>query len=79
VRTIAIDTQYLNATGIPLTPAATTEERFALAAGGSRLEYTLTVADPGTLTAPLTVESYRVWRPGTTVQPYGCTPEVPAP
>jgi hypothetical protein len=50
-------------------------ERFALAPDGSRLDYTLTITDPGTFTAPVTMESYRVWRPGATIERYACTPE----
>jgi hypothetical protein len=74
VHTIAIETEYLNATGIPLTAGVMTDERFSVAPDGSRLDYTLTITDPGTFTAPVTVESYRVWRPGETIERYDCTP-----
>jgi hypothetical protein len=72
VRTIAISARYLNATGIPLSPSVTTDERFSLAPDGSRLEYTLTITDPDTFTEPLTLEKYWVWRPGAELKPYDC-------
>jgi hypothetical protein len=73
VHTTAISAPYLNSTGIPLTSAVTTDERFAVSSDGSRLNYTLTVTDPGTFTAPLTLEKYWIWRPGVTLESYGCT------
>jgi hypothetical protein len=78
VHTTAINARYLNATGIPLTAAVTTDERFVVSSDGSRLNYTLTVTDPGTFTAPLTVEHYWIWRPGVTLQGYDCVPETAA-
>jgi hypothetical protein len=72
VRTIAISARYLNATGIPLSPNVTTDERFSLAADGSRLDYTLTITDPDTFTEPLTVQRYWIWRPGAELKPYDC-------
>lgn len=77
VRTSAIAARYLNARGIPLTAAVSTDERFSLAPDGSRLDYTLTITDPGTFTEPVTVESYRVWRPEITIEPYDCSRERP--
>jgi hypothetical protein len=75
VRTIAINARYLNATGIPLSPKVTTDERFSLAPDGSRLDYTLTITDPDTFTEPLTVERYWIWRPGAALKPYDCAPD----
>ncbi len=77
VRTTAINARYLNATGVPLGDAATLDERFAIAPDGSRLDYTLTITAPASLTAPLTIRSYRDWRPGVEIQRYGCTPSAP--
>ena len=75
VHTTAINARFLNSTGIPLTPAVTTDERFSVSSDGSRLNYTLTITDPGTFTAPLTLEKYWIWRPGVTLESYGCTPD----
>jgi uncharacterized protein DUF6152 len=72
VETIDIDYPYLNGTGIPLGPDARTEERFALNADGSRLEYTLTVTDAVAFTEPATFTKAWEWRPGEQVKPYDC-------
>jgi hypothetical protein len=63
---------WVNGTGIPLGPEATTQERFELNADGSRLEYTLTVTDAATFTAPATFRKAWEWRPGEQVRPYEC-------
>ena len=64
--------RWFNGTGIPLGPDATTEERFALNADGSRLDYTMTVTDPATFTAPVTLRKAWEWRPGEQLRPYEC-------
>ena len=64
---------WVNGTGIPLGPEATTQERFELNADGSRLEYTLTVTDAATFTAPATFRKAWEWRPGEQVRPYECS------
>jgi hypothetical protein len=33
------------------------------------------VTDPGTFTAPVTLEKQWEWRPGEHVRPYGCRPD----
>jgi hypothetical protein len=72
VTTTNIDYGWFNATGIPLGPDATTQERFTLNADGSRLDYTMTVTDPATFTAPVTLRKAWEWRPGEQVRPYEC-------
>ena len=72
VTTTDIRYPWFNATGIPLGPNATTEERFTLNADGSRLEYTMVVTDPATFTAPVTLRKAWEWRPGEQVRPYEC-------
>lgn len=72
VATTDIGYRWFNGTGIPLGRGATTEERFALNADGSRLEYTMTVTDPATFTAPVTLRKAWEWRPGEQVRPYEC-------
>lgn len=75
VHTMAINARFLNSTGVPLTPAVTTDERFSLAADGSRLNYMLTIVDAGTFTEPLVLAKYWVWRPGVDLQRYECKPD----
>jgi hypothetical protein len=72
VTTTNIAYRWFNGTGIPLGPAATTEERFTLNADGSRIDYTMTVTDPATFTAPVTVRKAWEWRPGEQLRPYEC-------
>ena len=72
VVTTDIEYAFFNATGIPFHRAAQIEERFTLNADGSRLEYTMTVNDPETFTAPVTLRKAWEWRPGEQVRPYDC-------
>jgi hypothetical protein len=72
VFTVDIGYRWLNGTGIPLGPDATTEERFELNADGSRLDYTMTVTDPATFTRPVTFRKAWEWRPGEQLRPYEC-------
>jgi hypothetical protein len=72
VATTNVGYRWFNGTGIPLGPGAAIEERFSLNADGSRLEYTMTVADSTTFTAPVTLRKAWEWRPGEQVRPYEC-------
>jgi hypothetical protein len=72
VTTTNIGYRWLNGTGIPHGPNAATEERFTLNADGSRLEYTMTITDAATFTAPVTLRKAWEWRPGEQVRPYEC-------
>ena len=72
VTTTAIDYPWFNGTGIPQGPNAAIEERFALNADGSRIDYTMTVTDTATFTAPVTLHKAWEWRPGEQVRPYDC-------
>lgn len=72
VDTTNIDYRYFNSTGIPLGADVRLVERFALNDDGSRLDYTLTVTDPATFTAPVTLMKQWEWRPGEQVRPYDC-------
>ena len=72
VNTTDIDYDYFNATGIPLGPDARIQERFTLNADGSRLQYAMTVTDPATFAAPVTLRKEWEWRPGEEVRPYDC-------
>jgi hypothetical protein len=72
VETDLIDTPYFSSTGIPLSKAARTLERFSLGNEGRRLVYNLTVTDPATFTVP--AEAMRAWvaRDGEQVLPFDC-------
>ena len=72
VTTTNIGYRWFNGNGIPLGPGAALEERFALNDDGSRLNYTMTIADSATFTAPVTLRKSWEWRPGEQVKPYQC-------
>ena len=72
VTTTNIGYRWFNGTGIPLGPGAATEERLTLNSDGSRLEYTMTITDPATFTAPVTLRKSWEWRPGEQIRPYEC-------
>jgi hypothetical protein len=72
VTTTNIGYRWFNGTGILLGPAASTEERFTVNDDGSRLEYTMTVTDSVTFTAPVTLRKAWEWRPGEELRPYEC-------
>jgi hypothetical protein len=73
VSTTNIDYPHFDGRGIPLGKGAGVEERFSLNPDGSRLLYTMTVVDPLTFTAPVTLKKEWEWRPGEQVRPYNCT------
>jgi hypothetical protein len=72
VTTTNLGYRWFNGTGIPLGPDAAIEERFTLNDDGSRLDYTMTVADPMTFTQPVRLRKSWEWRPGEQVRPYEC-------
>ncbi len=72
VETTDIDYPHFDGRGIPLGRDAHVEERFALNADGSRLDYTMKVTDAATFTEPVTLTKQWEWRPGEQVRPYDC-------
>jgi hypothetical protein len=72
VTTNRIDWPYLDPSGIPQGPSSTIVERITPTSDGTRLSYTMTIADPATFTEPLELKRSWVWRPGETVKPYDC-------
>jgi len=72
VETTRLNEPYLNSTGVPMGPSAKLVERFAASADGSRLNYTLVVTDPDSLTAPIEGRRSWVWRPSEKVMPFNC-------
>ncbi len=79
-RTLAVTTTHMNwghfdGQGIPMSTAATLEERFTVSEQGDRLDYSMTLTDPEYLIEPLTFGKHWVWYPDAVVGDYDCTPE----
>ena len=72
VATTSIDWPYFSQLGIPQTPAVAIVERFTPAGDGSRLDYEMTVTDPGTFTRPVVLTTHWLWLPGVELIPYQC-------
>ena len=60
--------------GTPLSGDAEMVERFTLTPDGSRLDYSITVTDPATFTAPVTLEKFWLYFEDATVGQYECLP-----
>ena len=73
VETTRLSEPYLNNTGAPMGPNAKLVERFSASADGSRLNYTIVVTDPDSLTSPVEGKRSWVWRPDEKVMPFNCT------
>ena len=48
-------------------------ERYTPSADGSRLDYRITITDPATFLEPVEFQTYWIYIPGVSVEPYGCT------
>jgi uncharacterized protein DUF6152 len=72
VTTDRIDWAYFDPSGIPQGPASSIVERFTPTTDGTRLTYTMTIADPATFSAPVELKRSWVWRPDEKVKPYNC-------
>jgi hypothetical protein len=72
VTTIQIDWQYFNTVGIPLSEEAIVVEGFTPTEGGGRLNYTMTVSNPGYFTEPVELTKYFHWVPNVEVGRYDC-------
>lgn len=66
---------HFDSVGIPLSIDAVMVERFAPSADGARLDYSLTVTDAATFTAPVEVKKSWIWRPEVTRGRYACARE----
>jgi hypothetical protein len=73
VETTRLNEPYLNNTGAPMGPDAKLVERFSPSADGSRLDYTIVITDPDSLTKPVEGKRSWLWRPGEKVMPFNCT------
>jgi hypothetical protein len=64
---------HFDSVGIPLSAAAVIVERFTPSEDGARLDYSLTVTDAATFTAPVEMKKFWIWRPEVKVERYACT------
>ncbi len=76
--TLAVTTTWINwphfgRIGIPQTEAVEVVELFTVIDNGNRLDYQLTIFDPGVLLEPFSWEAHWVWRPGERLESYNCT------
>lgn len=72
VRTTAIDWDWFDQDGIPLTKDMEIVERFTPGGGGRFLNYTATVDDDAVFTEPVVLDRRWVFIPGEEVQDYDC-------
>jgi hypothetical protein len=72
VKTDGINWPYFDQNGYRQSDAIETLERFALDEVGSRLDYELTIVDPGLFTEPVTLRKSWRWVPGDQVLPFNC-------
>jgi uncharacterized protein DUF6152 len=72
VTTDGIQWSYIDPAGTPLSPSASLVERFTPTQDGTRLQYSLVITDPVTLTEPVQLKRSWVARPNEVVKPYRC-------
>jgi hypothetical protein len=72
VKTDGITWPYIDPRGTPLSPAASLVERFTPTPDGTRLEYSIVITDPESLTEPVELKRSWVARPNEAVKPYNC-------
>jgi hypothetical protein len=75
VTTVAVDWGHFDTVGIPLSGDAVIVERFTPTELGDRLDYTMTVTDSATFTAPVELRSHWTYRPEIRLGIYECIPE----
>jgi len=72
VRTEQISWEYFDTRGIPLSEAATVVEEFTPTDDGGRLDYVMTVTNPGYFSRPVVLSKFFHWVPGVEVGRYDC-------
>jgi hypothetical protein len=72
VTTTKIDWPYFSQLGIPQSRNVSIVERFTPTADGSRLDYEMTVTDPGNFTRPVVLGQHWLWLPSVRLLPYEC-------
>ena len=73
VRTTHINAPYFNRVGVRQSADVAVDERFTVGDDGSRLDWTIKVTDPATLTEPWAWGAHWNWSPGEEVGTYECT------
>ena len=73
VETNHINWPFFNSVGIPLTEAVEIVERFIPTEDGKRLDYQLTVTDPGIFHEPVELTKFWLSLPDKEVRPYECS------
>jgi hypothetical protein len=73
VFTLYIDYPYFDDLGTPQSAGVTVLERYTPSEDGMRLDWTTTVTDEATFTAPVVRQGFMAFEPGETIKPYGCT------
>ena len=73
VRTTHINAPYFNRVGVRQSAEVVVDERFTVGDDGSRLDWTIKITDPVTLTEPWEWGAHWIWSPGEQVGTYGCT------
>ena len=58
--------------GIPLSEDLKVVEYYTPSTDGSRLDYRMTVTDPAVFLEPVELETFWIYLPGVTVEPYEC-------
>jgi len=71
--TLYIDYPYFDDLGTPQSAGVTVLERYTPSEDGTRLDWTTTVTDEATFTAPVVRQGFMAFEPGETIKPYGCT------
>ena len=72
VETINIDAPDFDDRGAPQSRGIALLERFTLAEGHDRLDYSITITDPVTFTQPFELTRYWTWRPEIIRKPWKC-------
>jgi hypothetical protein len=73
VETTQIDWPYLDPAGsVPQSDKVSAIERYSVDEQNDQLNFSMTIIDPDTLIAPLTVERTLEWRPDLVIESYGC-------
>jgi hypothetical protein len=75
VETTNINHPYFNRVGVAQSTEVTTSERFTLSDDSRRLDYSLTITDPNTLTEPVSWSTYYASGRGEEIKAYECTVE----
>jgi hypothetical protein len=71
--TLYINYPYFDDLGTPQSESVTVLERYTPSNDDSRLDWEVTVTDPGTFIEPVVRRGFMVFEPGETIKPFNCT------